>query len=113
MTKLEPHVEHDEDGNITSKRQVEGTLVSQIGCEWGVRVSWKDVGKRGSSNKAFVITVTSLDYKGHPLVDNPLSILLSPRAKPILVSGIQVEPFITIINIYHIYHKRQLSQIPS
>ena len=36
--------------------------------------------------------------------------LLSPRAKPISVSGIQVEPFITIINIYHIYHKRQLSQ---
>ena len=72
--KLEPHVERDGEGNIISRRQIENTLVSQTGCQWGVRVSWKDVGKRGSGNKAFVMTVTSLDHKGHPLVDNPLSI---------------------------------------
>ena len=72
--KLEPRVECNKNSNITSKCQVKGTLVSQTGCKWGVRISWKNIGKRGFSNKAFIITVTLIDYKGHPLVDNPLSI---------------------------------------
>jgi hypothetical protein len=31
--KLEDHVEKDEEGNITSKRQREGTIVSQLDCQ--------------------------------------------------------------------------------
>ena len=72
--KLESHVERDEDGTITTVRQREDTLVSQTACEWGARVSWKDVGKRGSGEKGFVLTVTCLEHHGHTLIDNPLSI---------------------------------------
>jgi hypothetical protein len=72
--KLESHVERDEDGTITTVRQREETLVSQTACEWGARVSWKDIGKRGSGEKGFVLTVTCLDHHGHKLIDNPLSI---------------------------------------
>lgn len=37
-----------------------------------MRVSWKDVGKRGSGIKAFVLTVNCLDYS-HSLATNSLS----------------------------------------
>ena len=49
--KLESHVESDEDGTITIVHQPEDTLVSQTACKWGARVSWKDIGKRGSGKR--------------------------------------------------------------
>ena len=36
--KLEDNVEKDEEGNITNKRQREGTIISQLDCHWPVRV---------------------------------------------------------------------------
>jgi hypothetical protein len=70
--KLDDHVERDKEGNITSNRQREGTIVGQLNCHWSVRVSYEDIGKRGSGNKAFVMTVTCLDHV-HELSANPLS----------------------------------------
>jgi hypothetical protein len=72
--KLENHVECDEEGTITTVRQRENTLVNQTGCKWSARVSWKDIGIRGSGDKGFVLTVIYLDHYGHTLIDNPLSI---------------------------------------
>jgi hypothetical protein len=69
---LEDHVERDEEGKITSKRQREGTMVGQLDCQWSVRLTWKDVGKRGSGNKAFILTVKCDDHV-HRLSTNPLS----------------------------------------
>jgi len=69
---LEARVERDEEGNITSKRQRESTNVCQLDCQWSVRVNWKDIGKRGSGNKAFILTVKNTDHS-HPLATNPLS----------------------------------------
>jgi len=60
--KLEDHIEKDEKGNITSRRQREGTIVGQLDCHWSVRVTYKDIGKRGSGNKGFVMTVVCLDH---------------------------------------------------
>jgi hypothetical protein len=60
--KLEDHVERDGEGQITSKRQRELTLASQLQCQWSVRVTWKDIGKRGSGKKGFVMTVICLDH---------------------------------------------------
>ena len=37
-----------------------------------MRISWKDIGKRGLGNKAFVMTVNSLLHSHDP-ADNPLS----------------------------------------
>lgn len=72
--KLGSHVGHDEDGTITIVRQREVTLVSYTACEWGARVSWKDIGKRGSGEKGFVLAVTCPNQHGHTIIDNPLSI---------------------------------------
>ena len=72
--KLENHVKYDEEGTITTVRQRENTLVSQTGCKWSARVSWKDIGKRGSGEKGFVLTIICLNYYGYALIDNPLSI---------------------------------------
>jgi len=70
--KLEDHVERDEDGHIASRRQRELTLTGQLDCQWSVRVTWKDIGTRGSGNKGFVVTVTCLDHT-HELSSNLLS----------------------------------------
>ena len=72
--KLESHVEHDEEGAITTVHQRENTLVSQTDCKWSVRVSWKNKGIRGSEEKGFILTVICLNHHGHALIDNPLSI---------------------------------------
>ena len=72
--KLKNHVEHNKEGTITTVRQCKNTLVGQTSCKWSARVSWKDIGKRGSREKGFVLTVTYLDHYGHTLIDNPLSI---------------------------------------
>ena len=69
---LEDHVEKDEEGKVTSERQREGITVGQLGCQWSIRVTWKDISKRGSSNKAFILTVKSDDHV-HSLSTNPLS----------------------------------------
>ena len=74
--KLESHVEYDEEGTVITVRQRENILVSQTGCKWSARVSWKDIGKRGLGVKRFVLTVICLDHHGYPLIDNPLSILI-------------------------------------
>lgn len=55
-------MEHDEDGHIISRRQRELTLTGQLDCQWSVRVTWKDIGTRGSGNKGFVMTITCLDH---------------------------------------------------
>jgi len=49
--KLEDHVERNEEGAIVTARKREETLVNQTAGEWGARVSWKDIGKRGSGQK--------------------------------------------------------------
>ena len=71
---LEDRVVRDEEGNIVSKRQRESTSVRQRGCNWSVRVSWKSIGKRGSSEKGFVLTIKSLNHEGHDLTENPLAV---------------------------------------
>ena len=79
--KLEDRVEYDEEGAITTKRQREGTSVGQLACDWAVRVSWKDVGRRGSGTKAFVMSANCLEHS-HKLTINPLSF---PRHRQALV----------------------------
>jgi hypothetical protein len=69
---LEDHVEKDEEGKVTSERQREGITVSQLNCQWSMRVTWKDISKRGSGNKAFILTVKSDDHV-YSLSINPLS----------------------------------------
>ena len=70
--KLEDRIETNEEGKIISRRKRDRTNVGQLTYNWSVRISWKDIGKRGSGNKAFVMTVNSLLHS-HDLADNPLS----------------------------------------
>ena len=70
--KLEDHVEKNEEGNITSKCQREGTIVSQLDCQWSVRVTYKDIGKHSLGKKAFIITIICLNYM-YNFLSNPLS----------------------------------------
>ena len=71
---LEDKIEYNEERSITSKRQRDNTLVSQTDCKWAARITYKDIGQRGSGVKGFVLTVVCLDYYGHELLANPLSI---------------------------------------
>ena len=55
----------DEKGEIISQRKREMTSVHQTGCQWRVRVSWKRLNRR-SDEKAFILTVSSLNYAERP-----------------------------------------------
>ena len=69
--KLEDHVERDEEGRITSRRQKEATNVRQLQCEWSALCSFKDIGKRGTGIKGFVLTMQCEFHNGHELADDP------------------------------------------
>ena len=73
--KLEDEVERDKDGDIISKRRRQATHVHGSACPWLVVVSFKGIGGRFSGQKGFITSIKSLEYKGHPLLDNPLAIL--------------------------------------
>jgi hypothetical protein len=68
---LEERVEKDNKDKITSKRQRNNTLVGQLSCEWAVRCTWKGIGKRGSGDKGFVLSIIESSHS-HPLSDDPL-----------------------------------------
>ncbi len=72
--RLEEYVQRNKEGEIISRRKRENTHITGSGCNWQVNVSFKDLDRRGSGNKAFQLTVKSLDHVGHPLLANPLSI---------------------------------------
>jgi hypothetical protein len=55
--KLEARVEADEEGNITSRRQRGSTNVQQLDCQWEGLCSFKFIGKRGSSEKGYVLMI--------------------------------------------------------
>ena len=68
---LEDHIEKNENGSIISRRQREGTTVRQLGCKWEGYCSFKDIGKRGSGDKGYVLTMKCDTHSGHELADDP------------------------------------------
>jgi hypothetical protein len=54
------------------ERKRELTIVRQTECSWCCKVAFKYIGKRGRSEKGFVLTAISTSHKGHPLAANPL-----------------------------------------
>jgi len=71
--KLPERVEKDEQGNIVGERKLNLTVVRQTGCPWACRVSYKNVGKRGSGERGYILTVKSVSHDNtHPLASNPL-----------------------------------------
>ena len=70
--KLEDHVEYDDEGKITTKRQRERTNVRQLNCPWAAICSYKDVGKRGSGDKRYILTVQNGTHSCQP-ADDPFS----------------------------------------
>ena len=69
--QLEKTVERNDKGEITTDRQRNLTAVRQTGCKWSCRVSYKSVGKRGSGQKGYVLSVKCLDHHGHEMAINP------------------------------------------
>jgi hypothetical protein len=69
--KLEDIVERDSEGKIVSKRKKEVTNVRQLQCEWSALCSFKSIGKRGSGDKGFVLTMQCDVHNGHQLADDP------------------------------------------
>src|SRR5271163_3046220 len=69
--KLEDTVEKDSEGKVVSRRKKEVTNVRQLGCEWSALCSFKDIGRRGSGDKGYVLTIQCEDHAGHQLVDDP------------------------------------------
>jgi hypothetical protein len=70
--KLEDRVESDEEGNITSRRQRENTTVSQLGCDWEGYCSFKNLGKRNSGEKGYILTMKCGTHSGYKLADDPI-----------------------------------------
>jgi hypothetical protein len=68
---LEDRVKRDSEGRISSQRQREATNVQQLECPWLALCSYKSIGKRGSGEKGFVLTVQYEAYENHQLVDDP------------------------------------------
>ena len=71
--KLKERVIRNSEDKIISKRKRESTVVRQTGCNWRVRVSWKRP-NRNSDEKAFILTVSSLNHEGHSLSEDPLTV---------------------------------------
>jgi len=69
--KLEDTVEKDSEGKIVSRRKKEVTNVRQLGCEWSALCSFKDIGRRGSGDKGYILTIQCEDHTGHQLADDP------------------------------------------
>jgi hypothetical protein len=68
--KLEDEVERDDKGSINSRRQRENTNVGQLDCKWEGLCSFKDLGKRGSGNKGYILTMKCV-FHNHELADDP------------------------------------------
>jgi hypothetical protein len=68
---LETRVERDAEGTIISRHQRENTTVRQLGCKWEGHCSFKDVGRRGTGVKGYVLTMNCDTHKGHELADDP------------------------------------------
>jgi hypothetical protein len=64
-------VERDEKGGVVSKRQREATSARQLQCPWSALCSFKDIGKRGTGDKGFVLTVQCEDHQNHQLAEDP------------------------------------------
>jgi hypothetical protein len=69
--KLEDRVERDLESRITSKRQKDVTNVRQLQCPWSAICSFKSIGKRGSGQKGYVLTMQYDTHEGHQLFDDP------------------------------------------
>ena len=67
--RLEDKVERDNEGIITSRRQRENTNIGQLDCNWEGLCSFKDLGKRGSGSKGYILTV-KCDGHNHELDNN-------------------------------------------
>src|ERR1700761_4249100 len=71
--KLPHTVEKDEKGAVIGERKRNLTVVRQTDCLWACRVSYKNIGKRGSGERAFILTVKSISHaETYPLASNPL-----------------------------------------
>ena len=68
--KLEDRVEYNDEGKITSKRQRNGTNVRQLQCPWAALCSYKDIGKRGSGNKGYILIMQD-DTHTYTAADDP------------------------------------------
>jgi hypothetical protein len=68
---LEERIKKDNRNKVTSNRQRNNTLIGQLSCEWAVRYTWKDIGKRGSGDKGFILSIIESSHS-HPLSDDPL-----------------------------------------
>src|SRR5947207_5867463 len=69
--RLEDEIERDKDGNITSRRQRNNTTVGQLGCTWEGLCSFKDIGRRCSGTKGYMLTMKCDTHSGHELADDP------------------------------------------
>ena len=70
--KLGDRVKYDDEGKITTKRQRDHTNVRQLDCPWTALCSYKDVGKRGSGVKRYILTVQNGTHSCQP-ADDPFS----------------------------------------
>jgi hypothetical protein len=68
--KLENEVTRNEKGAITSRRQRENTNVGQLDCKWEGLCSFKELGKKGTSNKGYILTAKCASHS-HKLADDP------------------------------------------
>jgi hypothetical protein len=64
-------VEKDKEGNVISQRQRDQTTVRQLDCRWSALCSFKDIDKRGSGEKGYVLTVKCGTNNNHELADDP------------------------------------------
>jgi len=77
---LEPRVERNKQGEITSTRK-RNTTAGQLACLWAVRCSYKDAIGRGTDTKAFILSVKELSHE-HDLVANPFLYQAHQAATP-------------------------------
>jgi hypothetical protein len=69
--KLPDRVEKDKEGKVIGERKLELSVVRQTGCPWACRVSYKNIGKRGSGQRGYVLTVKDLSHGDtHRLTSN-------------------------------------------
>jgi hypothetical protein len=67
--KLENEVTRNERSIITSRRQRENTNIGQLNYKWEGLYSFKELGKKGTSNKGYILTIKCISHS-YKLADN-------------------------------------------
>ncbi|ERF72701.1 hypothetical protein EPUS_04754 [Endocarpon pusillum Z07020] len=108
--QLEDHVERDDEGKITSRRKQESTSINARNCLYSIRLSYKQLGKRGSNRWGYVLYIKKEPEHNHTLAANPLRYKQHEKTLPDYQPAVELASSLRSANISYSKAVRVLEQ---